>query len=101
MRWLLLALLPGCVMPATRAALVWDPLSKRFEGSLERSWLSGPVWLDIEVVSPDGTRVVLHWNSTVSTKDAADASKAQSAALQAAARAGIELGKAAIVPIPR
>lgn len=95
------ALLPGCVMPGTRATFAWDPRAQRFEGTLDRSWLAGPVDLDLTAVGPDGVRVELHWHSNASTKDAADASKAQSAALQAAAQAGIELGKAAVNPIPK
>ena len=88
-------------MPGTRARVVWNPTTRQFEGSLDRSWLAGPVELELVATNPDGTTLSLRWHSTVSTKDAADASRAQSAALQAAAQAGIELGKAASIPIPK
>ena len=93
--------LPACIMPGTRAHVFWNPVTKQFEGTIDRSWLSGPVEMELEATNPDGTRLSLHWHSEVSLKDAADASKAQMAALQAAAQAGIELGKAAAIPIPK
>lgn len=96
-----LALVPACVMPGTSASVFWNPDTRQFEGHLTRSWLSGPVEMALEATNPDGTRLSLHWYSEVSLKDATDASKAQMAALQAAAQAGIELGKAAALPIPK
>lgn len=98
---LALLALGSCVMPGTRAKVVWNPVTKQFEGSLDRSWLSGPVDMDLEATGPDGSKLVLRWHSEVSLKEAQAASAAQSAAIQAAAQAGIELGRAAVLPVPK
>jgi len=99
MALLALAAASSCVMPGTQASVVWNPTTKQFEGRLSRSWLSGPVDMELEASNQDGSTMSLHWHSEVSTKDAADASKAQSALIETAIQAGLELSRAA-VPTP-
>jgi hypothetical protein len=93
--------LSGCVMPGTHARVVWNPTTKQFEGSLDRSWLAGPVDMDLEASSPDGSSLSLRWHSTVSTADAAAALQAQQRTIQSAVQAGVELALQALAPGPK
>ena len=77
----LLFALTGCVSPGTDIEINRDPETGAITVQLERGWLAGPVDIEGEYTSPDGTHVKFRWKADLNLDAAAQAYALQQANL--------------------
>lgn len=77
-------------MPGTKANIAWNPTTGQYEGDLSRSWLSGPVNLQVTLKRPDGSEFTIKWNSVDGLEEAAKARQQEAQVIQAAVSAALQ-----------